>query len=127
LVGAGEPLQPALRRITDRYAHRVSVSLRWSGHEVREHELATAIAAITAECLDHVAEAPDSSCEVSVEVGPSGVSLRIATPTAAFLPDDEPSWLVRSRARAAIGGGRLLCARAGEASATSGSVVEARF
>ena len=127
LVTAGEPLQHALRRIADRYSHRVAVSLRWSGSDVRDADLSTAVAAIAVECLDHLAETAGARCELSVDVTQGGVSLRIATPTPALLPDGEPSWLLRSRARAALGGGRLLCARAGEASGAEGSVVEVRF
>jgi hypothetical protein len=118
----GEPLQRALRRIAERYAGRVATEAQWSGVEACEPDVSLAVASVVQECLVHLSRIQGSSCVVSVEAGAQGVSMRVATASAALLPDGEPSWLVRARARAALAGGRLLCGRAGE-----GSVVEVRF
>jgi hypothetical protein len=120
----GEPLAATLQRCLDRVRGRVQVRLGWTGPEVRDAEAAAAIPWVLQECLHHLAGQPGrQTVEVGVDVGDGGgVAVRIAAASAALLPDGDPAWLVRSRARVAVGGGRLLCGQAGE-----GSFVEARF
>lgn len=121
-VQPGESLQRALHRIADTHAGQTSVDLLWSGEEVRDPEVALAVAWVVMECLRHVAAVPGGSCRIEVDALSESTSVRIVTPTSALLPDGDPGWLVRARARAAVAGGRLLSGRSGD-----GSGVEVRF
>lgn len=120
----GEALAATLQRCVDQVRVRVQVRLGWSGPEVRDAEAAVAIPWVLQECLHHLAaQARRQSADVSVDVGDEGrVAVRISADSPALLPDGDPAWLVRSRARVAVAGGRLLCGQAGD-----GSFVEARF
>ena len=113
----------ALTRVADRRSAQVRCAILYRGPELGDVAAAAAIIAVTQECIDHLAMVPGANCEVTVEHAPEqSTALRTGTSSAALLPDGDAAWLVRSRARAALGGGRLVCGRAGE-----GSFVEARF
>lgn len=119
----GEPLAATLQRCVDRVRTRLQVQLDWAGPELRDGEAAAAIPWVLQECLHHLAGRPGrQAAAVGVEVAAEAVALRIGVSSAALLPDGDPAWLVRSRARVAVAGGRLLCGQAGD-----GSFVEARF
>jgi len=117
----GEPLLASLQRIGERHGGRLH--LTWSGSDLRDGDACAAVAWVLHECLGHLARVPEAILETAVEVGASGmVAVRFATAGAALLPDGDPAWLVRSRARVALAHGRLLCGQAG-----AGSFVEVRF
>ena len=100
---------------------RVGVS--WEGDEVADAEVAAAIPWVLHECLEHLAHRSCAEAVAAVDVGSDGaVALRLAATSLALVPEGDPPWLVRSRARVALSGGRLLCGRAG-----SGSFLEVRF
>lgn len=121
--GNGEPLAQTLQRVADRASSQVSCTILHRGPEVGDRAVAGAVIAVMQECVDHLATVPGADCEVTLEHAPErSTALRLGTSSAALLPDGDPAWLVRSRARAALGGGRLVCGGAGE-----GSFLEARF
>jgi hypothetical protein len=65
---------------------------------------------VVEECLRHLATIPDTEVQVTVTVEPGGAAaVRVTTPGRGLLPVEEESWLVRSRARAALAGGSLSC------------------
>lgn len=119
----GEPLAATLQRIADRHAGRLETTVTWSGPDVRDPDDARAIASVALECVAHLAERAGRACEVAVEHSAQGVTaLRIRTRDGALLPDGDPGWLLRARARVALAQGRLVAGRDGDA-----SFVEARF
>lgn len=120
---AGEPLRLTLQRCVEQHRHWLDAELEWNGGEVHDAETAAAIPWVLQECLHYLARGERQGVRVIVDAGPEdAVALRIAIASVALLPDGDPGWLVRSRARVAMASGRLLCGRAG-----TGSFVEARF
>jgi hypothetical protein len=119
----GEPLPAALRRLADAHRPAVRAGVAWSGPEAVGARAGAAVPAVVLECLQHLAGAPGTVAEVAVHVdGGGAVVVRILTEGEGLLAAEDDPWLVRSRARAALAGGRLLCGRAG-----GGSLVDLRL
>jgi hypothetical protein len=105
-----EPLPTALRRCAEALGPHVRAEVVWTGPQAVEPRAATAIPAVVEECLRHLATIPDTEVQVTVTVEPGGAAaVRVTTPGRGLLPVEDESWLVRSRARAALAGGSLSC------------------
>lgn len=121
--GAGEALPATLRRCAAALGTRLLATVEWTGPEAVGSGAAAAIAAVVEECLRELALTAGTEVRVAVSVGEEGGSaLRITTPGPGLLPEEDTPWLARSRVRAALAGGRLVCEPAGD-----GSVVELRL
>ena len=113
----GEPLPAALRRCAQVLGTRLRATVVWSGPETVGAGAAAALPPVVEECLRHLATTPGTEVEVAVTVAPGGgVVLRITSPGRGLLPAEDEPWLVRSRARAALAGGRLVCGPRGPGS-----------
>jgi hypothetical protein len=119
----GEPLPAALRRCAQALGSRLRATVEWTGPDSVGKATAAALAAVVEECLRHLATLPGTEARVAVSVEPGGAAaVRVSTPGPGLLPEEDARWLGRSRARAALAGGRLLCGPDGE-----GSFVELRI
>lgn len=114
----GEPLASGLRRITERHGSRVRSTVYWQGEDIRDPEVAEVMAGVVQECLAQVVAGGGATCEIHVSAPPaSPTAVRVTAPNLALAGVDAPSWLIRSRARAALVGAQLSAGTAGPASA----------
>jgi hypothetical protein len=110
----GEPVPAALRRCAQVLGARLRATVVWSGPETVGAGAAAALPPVVEECLRHLARTPGTEVEVAVTVARGGaVALRITSPGRGLLAAEDEPWLVRSRARAALAGGRLVCGPGG--------------
>ena len=104
-----EALHLTLRRCADRHRARLVVDLAWSGAEPEAEEVRAAVAWVAQEFLVAAVEdgAASAGMVLSGDAGGTLLALRVDPPIPMQADGDEPGWLLRCRARAAVAGGTL--------------------